>query len=116
MISPVCFGADWLRDHAEAMKARDVKNLEKCVLALELVSRMHRAGLDFIFKGGTSLALVFNPVRRLSIDVDILSLEPDLGVMRDAQLEGPWKNLNRLKQTDLLAFACWHQAQEIAKR
>jgi hypothetical protein len=42
--------------------------------------------------------------------------EPDLGVMRDAQLGGPWKNLNRLKQTDLLAFACWHQAQEIAKR
>jgi hypothetical protein len=199
MISPVCFGADWLRDHADAMKARDVKNLEKCVLALELVSRMQRAGLDFIFKGGTSLALVFDPVRRLSIDVDILSLEPveklrevlesatndrppfvgwehqdhrdreapptrhfralyssaldptqlhgiqidvihaenpyavvekktlqttfitvkgepDLEVMRDAQLEGPWKNLNRLKQTDLLAFACWHQAQEISKR
>ena len=50
MISPVCFGADLLRDHADAMKARDIKNL------------------------------------------------------------------NRLKQTDLLAFACWHQAQEIAKR
>jgi len=76
MISPVCFTGDWLREHAEAMKARDVKNLEKCVLALELVGRMHRAGLDFIFKGGTSLALVFDPVRRLSIDVDILSLEP----------------------------------------
>ncbi|MCW1912649.1 nucleotidyl transferase AbiEii/AbiGii toxin family protein [Luteolibacter sp. GHJ8] len=46
------------------------------MLALELVARLQQGGLEFIFKGGTSLALLFTPIRRLSIDVDILSLEP----------------------------------------
>ena len=75
MISPTCFSKDWLREQANALKARDVRNLEKCVLALELVGRLKKAGLEFIFKGGTSLLLLTNKPRRLSIDVDILCLE-----------------------------------------
>ena len=75
MISPRCFEEAWIREQAAALKARDLRTLEKNILAMELVSRLQRAGLDFIFKGGTSLALFFDPVRRLSIDVDILSLE-----------------------------------------
>jgi hypothetical protein len=76
MISPRCFEEAWIREQAAALRARDLRTLEKNILALELVSRLRREGLDFIFKGGTSLALFFDPVRRLSIDVDILSLEP----------------------------------------
>jgi len=76
MISPRCFEESWIREQAAALRARDLRTLEKNILALELVSRLRREGLDFIFKGGTSLALFFDPVRRLSIDVDILSLEP----------------------------------------
>lgn len=76
MISPHCFEEAWIREQAAALRARDLRTLEKNILALELVSRLRRAGLNFIFKGGTSLALFFDPVRRLSIDVDILSLEP----------------------------------------
>jgi len=76
MISPRCFEEPWIREQAAALRARDLRTLEKNILALELVSRLRRGGLDFIFKGGTSLALFFDPVRRLSIDVDILSLEP----------------------------------------
>lgn len=75
MISPRCFEEAWIREQAAALKARDLRTLEKNILALELVSRLQRGGLEFIFKGGTSLALFFAPVRRLSIDVDILSLE-----------------------------------------
>ena len=75
MISPVCFSRYWLREQADALKARDVRNLEKCVLALELVGRLKKAGLEFIFKGGTSLLLLVDRPRRLSIDVDILCLE-----------------------------------------
>jgi hypothetical protein len=75
VISPVCFSRDWLREQADALKARDVRNLEKCVLALELVGRLKKAGLEFIFKGGTSLLLLVDRPRRLSIDVDILCLE-----------------------------------------
>lgn len=76
MISPRCFEEAWIREQAAALRARDLRTLEKNILALELVSRLRREGLEFIFKGGTSLALFFDPVRRLSIDVDILSLEP----------------------------------------
>jgi hypothetical protein len=132
MISPRCFEVVWIREQAAALQARDLRTLEKNILALELVSRLRREGLEFIFKGGTSLALFFDPVRRLSIDVDILSLEPierlkalldafdlpaflaagiDLEAIRDASLDGAWTNLNRLKQTDPKAFECWHQAQ-----
>lgn len=75
MISPVCFSKEWLREQAYTIKARDVRNLEKCVLALELVGRLKKAGLEFIFKGGTSLLLLTDQPRRLSIDVDILCLE-----------------------------------------
>lgn len=76
MISPRSFEEVWIREQGRALRARDLRTLEKNILALELVSRLKREGLDFIFKGGTSLALFFDPVRRLSIDVDILSLEP----------------------------------------
>lgn len=69
MISPRCFEEAWIREQAAALRARDLRTLEKNILALELVSRLRREGLEFIFKGGTSLALFFDPVRRLSIDV-----------------------------------------------
>jgi hypothetical protein len=75
MILPVCFSKEWLREQANALQSRDVRNLEKCVLALELVGRLKKAGLEFIFKGGTSLLLLTDQPRRLSIDVDILCLE-----------------------------------------
>lgn len=76
MISPRCFEEAWIREQAAVLRARDLRTLEKNILALELVSRLRREGLEFIFEGGTSLALFLDPVRRLSIDVDILSLEP----------------------------------------
>jgi hypothetical protein len=76
MISPRCFEEAWIREQAAALRARDLRTLEKNILAMELVSRLRRKGLEFIFKGGTSLALFFDRVRRLSIDVDIMSLEP----------------------------------------
>ncbi|MGB0743451.1 MAG: nucleotidyl transferase AbiEii/AbiGii toxin family protein [Opitutales bacterium] len=49
--------------------------LEKCLLALELTGRLQQAGLNFIFKGGTSLLLHFDQPKRLSIDVDIVCLD-----------------------------------------
>lgn len=76
MIKPECFSREWLQSRADALKSRDVKTFEKCVLALELVGRLRQAGLEFVFKGGTALVLHFEPIRRLSIDVDILCLEP----------------------------------------
>ena len=75
MISSKCFSKEWLQEQKDALQVQDVRNLEKCALALELVARLRKAGLEFIFKGGTSLLLLTDQPRRLSIDVDILCLE-----------------------------------------
>ena len=71
MINPHCFQLPWLQAQKERLGVRDVGLLERCIHALELVARLRHAGLDFIFKGGTSLVLHLQPLRRLSIDVDI---------------------------------------------
>ena len=76
MIHEKCFTLDNLREQGEALQVSDLRNLEKCILALELTARLKSEGLEFIFKGGTSLLLHCTPAKRLSIDVDILSLEP----------------------------------------
>lgn len=71
MIDPECFRLPWLQAQAERLQVRDKALLERCIHALELVARLRHAGLDFVFKGGTSLVLHLQPIRRLSIDVDI---------------------------------------------
>ena len=78
MIHPDCFQLPWLRQQAEAMRVQpaNLHLLERCIHSLELVGRLSDAGLDFVFKGGTSLVLLLQPVRRLSIDVDIATPEP----------------------------------------
>lgn len=48
-----------LEEKQQLFKAQDLQTLEKCALALELVGRLRKEGLDFIFKGGTSLMLLF---------------------------------------------------------
>ena len=64
------------------------------MLALELVARLHNARLEFIFKGGTSFVLFFDPVRRLSVDVVLRCLESEERVQDQFQprvlpLRGP---------------------------
>lgn len=75
MLSNRSFSEDWIRSIARETGAQEVI-VEKCIHALALVGSLREAGLDFVFKGGTSLMLHFDPARRLSIDVDIASLEP----------------------------------------
>ncbi len=76
MLTPRSFSKEWITQQLQATGARDATNLEKCILSLELVGRLAQSGLDFVFKGGTCLVLHLHPIRRLSIDVDIASLEP----------------------------------------
>jgi len=49
---------------------------EKMVNALILVENLQNEGLDFIFKGGTSLVLLLDgSLKRFSIDIDIITLQ-----------------------------------------
>ena len=53
--------------------AANLQLLEKTIGALYLVENLANSGLDFIFKGGTSLVLLLNDLKRFSVDVDIIT-------------------------------------------
>lgn len=74
MIKEHCFTEEWLdsfkkqKDH----KRIDKIILEKMIYALHLLEQLKANGLDFIFKGGTSLVLLLEEDNRFSIDIDII--------------------------------------------
>lgn len=74
MIKEHCFTEEWLdsfrkqKDHQKIDKII----LEKMIYALHLLERLKANGLDFIFKGGTSLVLLLEEDNRFSIDIDII--------------------------------------------
>jgi predicted nucleotidyltransferase component of viral defense system len=73
MLHPQCFTSRWLKRQAEAIGSRNPVMLEKAIVALQLLGHLAESGLPIQFKGGTSLLLRLNPIRRLSIDVDIVT-------------------------------------------
>lgn len=58
------------------MCLRDPGLLEKCIYALQLLGLLADSGMPFVFKGGTSMVLLLEHLRRLSIDIDIVSETP----------------------------------------
>ena len=74
MIKEHCFSEEWLdgfkkqKDH----KRIDKIILEKMIYALHLLERLRTNGLDFVFKGDTSLVLLIEAENRFSIDIDII--------------------------------------------
>lgn len=75
MIKEHCFTDEWLdlfkkqKDHSRIDKII----LEKMIYALHLLERLTANGLNFVFKGGTSLLLLLEQGNRFSIDIDIIS-------------------------------------------
>ena len=49
---------------------------QRAIYALWLVEALRKVGLDFIFKGGSSMMLLFETPKRLSTDADILVSPP----------------------------------------
>ena len=92
MLSPNCFKPEWIRAKATELKPVDPLLLEKCVHALALLGHLSESGLDFLFKGGTSMLLHLQPIRRLSIDIDIISAAPRReleGVLESIKAKAP---------------------------
>lgn len=52
---------------------------QRAIYALGLVEVLRKVGLDFVFKGGSSMMLLFETPKRLSTDVDIL-VSPDCDI------------------------------------
>lgn len=74
MIKKKCSTEEWLdqfkkqKDH----KRVDKIILEKMIYALHLLESLKANGLNFVFKGGTSLVLLLKEGNRFSIDIDII--------------------------------------------
>lgn len=72
MIKQGCFEKDWILKQKQQLGRVDPGILEKAIHALALLGHLAESGLPFVFKGGTSLLLHLDPIRRLSIDIDIV--------------------------------------------
>ena len=74
MIKQKCFTKEWIDSFKEKKehKAIQLPILEKMIFAFHLLEMLRSHGLDFVFKGGTSLTLLLKEGNRFSIDIDII--------------------------------------------
>lgn len=74
MISEKCFTSEWLESFRRQNAHRRIQAniLEKMIYALHLLEQLGNSGLEFVFKGGTSLVLLLDERSRFSIDIDIV--------------------------------------------
>ena len=78
-------------DHINELQAgrrTDIKLIERNMFAFGLLEALAKVGLDFTFKGGTSLMLLLKKPMRLSTDIDII-VKPGTDV--DSYLENAYK-------------------------
>ncbi|MDH5382153.1 MAG: nucleotidyl transferase AbiEii/AbiGii toxin family protein [Cyclobacteriaceae bacterium] len=77
MIKSHCFTKEWINGFKQQnhLKRINPPILEKMIHALSLLQQLKAHGLDFIFKGGTSLVLLLAKSRRFSIDIDIITTQ-----------------------------------------
>jgi hypothetical protein len=73
MLHPQCFTHGWLKLQTAALGCRNPIMVEKAIVALQLLGHIAESGLPIQFKGDTSLLLRLSQIRRLSIDVDIVT-------------------------------------------
>ncbi len=76
MIDKASLSAEWLAEKRRQYK-KDPGIIEGMIHALYLLDQLQLTGLDFIFKGGTSLILLMKKPLRFSVDIDII-VSPEL--------------------------------------
>lgn len=74
MINDKCFTIEWLESFKNQKEHKLIQTniLEKMIYALHLLVELKNNGLEFVFKGGTSLVLLLEEGNRFSIDIDII--------------------------------------------
>jgi len=75
VIDSESFSIPWIMSHRDVRQYAKVNPpvLEKMIRALSLLENLVTNGLNFIFKGGTSLILIVKEPRRFSVDIDIIT-------------------------------------------
>jgi hypothetical protein len=71
MIAEVSLSQEWITAKHKKY-GKDPSIIESMIHALYLLERLQESGLDFIFKGGTSLVLLLEQAARFSVDIDII--------------------------------------------
>ncbi|NQE44500.1 hypothetical protein C5S31_00575 [ANME-1 cluster archaeon GoMg2] len=77
MISRTCFERKWITNKHRETNADPIL-IEKAIYAFELLGNLVENGINLIFKGGTGLMLLIPVLKRLSIDLDIITEDEDL--------------------------------------
>ena len=77
MIKAHCFTKEWINGFKQQKHLKRINPpiLEKMIHALSLLQQLKANGLDFTFKGGTSLVLLLAKSRRFSVDIDIITTQ-----------------------------------------
>lgn len=77
MIKANCFTKEWINGFKQQKHLRKINPpvLEKMINALYLLQQLRVNGLEFVFKGGTSLILLLARSRRFSVDIDIITTQ-----------------------------------------
>jgi hypothetical protein len=76
MIKLESLSADWITERRKKF-IKDPTIMEGMIYALYLLERLKMTGLNFIFKGGTSLVLLMDHPKRFSVDLDLI-LNPSI--------------------------------------
>lgn len=71
MIKAESLSVDWITDRRQKF-GKDPTIVEGMIYAFYLLESLKLSGLDFIFKGGTSLILLLDQPKRFSVDIDII--------------------------------------------
>jgi predicted nucleotidyltransferase component of viral defense system len=72
VISKSCYSKEWITDIKKVFPKKNPELIEKVIMALTLLEKLKLSGLEFTFKGGTSLLLLIDGAHRFSIDIDII--------------------------------------------
>lgn len=73
MIHTDSLSLGWIQSVGERLGKVDKALLEKAIRALYVAEHLKMLGLNFMFKGGTSLLIQLPTPQRFSIDVDIVT-------------------------------------------
>jgi hypothetical protein len=103
MIKKVYFDSKWIREKHREIKA-DPLLIERAIYVFELLGELIESGVDLVFKGGTSLMILIPELKRLSIDLDIITPE------KDETLEKIFNNI-----TEAGVFKRWEPDKRISK-
>lgn len=77
MIDIKTLSVDWIAEK-RTKYGKDPNVMESMIYALYLLEQLKLTGLEFIFKGGTSLILLMKEPKRFSVDIDII-INPKTG-------------------------------------